>query len=147
MAAYLTLLVILLVWAFLVLRDEPQLRPYGIIYGVNALVALATESLFAIVLDTYTFGGYINYFLVTLGIEPLLGVIYAHYAGHRPIHRAIAGGIILGGPVEVIFLKEGVYAYERGWHPVLTMVAFAGYFLWTWWLRTLFVERNNHMIP
>lgn len=135
MGAYLTLLLILAAWALVVLRDGGPLRPYAIIYGVNTVLASATEWLIAIVLDCYTFGGYPNYFLVTLGIEPLLGVLYTRYSSHRPIHRALLWALILGGPMELVYLWAGAYRYDRGWHPVLTMICFFAYFLWTLWLK------------
>lgn len=135
MGAYLAMLIILVAWAYAALRNEPSLRPYAIIYEVHSLLGLAVEGLFAIALDVYTFGGYTNYFLVTLGIEPLLGVLYARYSHHRPFFRAVLGGAILGGPVELLFLQFGAYRFHRGWHPMLTTLFFTGYFIWTWWLK------------
>lgn len=135
MGAYPVFLAILAAWAFVALRDVRPLRPYGIIYGINAVVAVITEAVFAILLDCYTFGGFMGYFLVTLGIEPLLGVLYARYSHRRPILRAVVAAVILGGPVEWLFLWLGAFRYDRGWHPGLTMLFFTGYFLWTRWLR------------
>jgi hypothetical protein len=135
MAPYVILLVVLAVWAFVALRDEPQLRPYVIIYGINLLVAFAAQGSTAIFLDLYTFGGFAGLFLVTMGIEPLLGVLYAHYSDRWPFLKALGAGIILGGPLEWVFLQTGAYQYHRGWHPALTVFFFTTYFLWTHWLK------------
>lgn len=135
MAPYAIMLVILAVWVFVALRDEPELRTYVIIYGVNSVVALAAQGFTAIILDLYTFGGWPGYLLVGMGIEPLLGVLYAHYADRWPFLKAVAAGMILGGPLEWLFLHTGAFQYHRGWHPAFTVFFFTLYFLWTRWLK------------
>lgn len=137
MAAYVILLALLAVWAAVALRHERQVRFYSLIFGINVLLVNITEWLLAIVLDLYSFGGFTNYFLVTLGIGPLMGVLYVHYARHRPLFRAVVAAAILGGPVEAFFLQIGAFRYERGWHPLLTMAFFTVYFIWTRWLTSV----------
>lgn len=143
MGAYLTLLAILAAWTVGAFRDERSLRPYAVIYGINVVVANTTEGLFAILLDTYTFGSFTNFFLVTVGIEPLLGSLYARYSDHWPVPRAFVGAAILGGLVEPVFLMVGAFRYDRGWHPLLTVIFFTGYFLWTWWLTKVINTRDT----
>lgn len=134
MGAYVALLVSLAAWTFLALRDRPPLRVYAVMYGVNTLVAITTEWVFAIVLDHYSFGGLTNFFLVTVGIEPLMGLLYAHYSRGWPVMLAVGAAAALGAAVEPVFLWLGAYRYDRGWHPFLTAIFFTGYFLWTRWL-------------
>lgn len=147
MGAYLTLLAILAGWLFIALRMEAQPWSYAAIFGVNILVANITEWLFAVVFDLYSFGGYTNLLLVTVGIEPMLGLLYAHYSRHRPILRAVLLAVALGGPVEMLFLWVGAFQYDRGWHPLLTMICFTGYFLWTGWLTRIIRHRFKEVGP
>jgi hypothetical protein len=135
MAAYVSFLAILVVWTFLALRRGAPLRAYAIIYGVNAVISLVTEGLFALVLHRYSFGGYAGFLLTTIGIGPLLTILYAHYAHRRPLLGAIAGALLLGGVLELMFLEIKAFRYDRGWSPYWTIACFTAYFLWTWWLN------------
>lgn len=137
---YLVLLVALMLWAVIALRDRP-LREYVAIYFACVLLTAFAEPLFARFLQVYEIHMWLlpgrrddnqaTFMLIGLGLDPLLGVIYARYCKKHPVVIALVGAVLLGA-LEWWLVVEGYMFYLKTWHPTFTAAAYFGLFMLIW---------------
>lgn len=136
---YVILLAILGVWAWRVLRDRP-FAYYVTMWFACSLMTAAAEPLFVRLLRLYHWhlrvtpdersDVILGSMVIGFCLDPLLGVLSSRYAGTRPVLKAGAAALLLGGLELWLYRTE--YLVYRAWNPIFTMLAFFAYFLIVW---------------
>jgi hypothetical protein len=138
---FLIMLAIMGTWAYFVLRDRP-LSDYLCLFFAAIILTAVAEPLGSLVFHRYVWRlGIIRAFLpdravgsLVIGffLDPLLGVVFAHYSERWAVPKAAAVSLLLA-VFEAWLVRHGYVIYS-GWHPLYSALAFFGYFMIMWQL-------------